>query len=76
MIQRATAKYAQRYDSPRPLLEAIHAALSTSQEWQTPETIAKLPELRLASNFPDLSAIDEFLGWSFTACWMATSPSL
>ncbi|MFD3653459.1 serine/threonine-protein kinase [Streptomyces sp. NPDC058620] len=64
VIQRATAKYAQRYESPHAFLEAIHAALSTSPEWQTAETIAKLLAPRLASDFPDLSAIDEFLSWA------------
>ncbi|MFG3479109.1 serine/threonine-protein kinase [Streptomyces sp. NPDC047980] len=64
VIQRATAKYAQRYETPRDLLEAINKALATSPDWQTDETIAKLLTPRLASEFPDVSAIDEFLSWA------------
>lgn len=64
VIQRATAKYAQRYETPWHFLEAMHAALATRPEWQSDETIAKLLAPRLASEFPDPSAIDEFLSWA------------
>ncbi|MGP3690785.1 serine/threonine-protein kinase [Streptomyces sp. IBSNAI002] len=64
VIQRATAKYAQRYETPRDLLEAINKALAASPDWQTDETIAKLLAPRLASWSPDVSAIDEFLSWA------------
>ncbi|WP_405893492.1 serine/threonine protein kinase [Streptomyces sp. NBC_01527] len=64
VIQRATAKYAQRYATPWDFLEAMHAALATRPEWQSDETIAKLLAPRLASDIPDPSAIDEFLSWA------------
>ncbi|MFF9011295.1 serine/threonine-protein kinase [Streptomyces goshikiensis] len=64
VIQRATARYAQRYATPRDLLDAIDKALATSPEWQSHETVAKLLAPRLASVFPDAAAIDEFLSWA------------
>ncbi|RLV64275.1 serine/threonine protein kinase [Streptomyces sp. CBMAI 2042] len=64
VIQRATAKYAQRYETPQDFLEAIHTALAATPEWQPDETIAKLLAPRLASDFPDPSAVDEFLSWA------------
>ncbi|MFD0432028.1 serine/threonine-protein kinase [Streptomyces zhihengii] len=64
VIQRATAKYAQRYENPRQLLEAINRALATSPEWQSDETIARLLSPRLTLDSPDVSAIEEFLLWT------------
>jgi len=64
VIQRATAKHAQRYATPRALLEAIDQALATSPEWQPDEMRAKLLTPRLASDLPDESTIDEFLTWA------------
>lgn len=62
VIQRATAKYAQRYETPRDLMEAISRALATRPEWQTDELIAKVLASTMAHPTP--SSIDDFLSWA------------
>lgn len=64
VIQRATARHAQRYETPRDLMEAITRALATRPDWQTDELMAKVLIPIMSTSHPTPSAIDEFLSWA------------